>query len=56
LLDQGDVARMRPFGQAPLAMERAAVLDAHFEELTVGPVSRGAGWARITTLPPLWDD
>ena len=38
----------------PLAMERAAVLDTYFSDLTVEPVERGAGWARLTGLPPLW--
>ena len=37
----------------PLAQERAAVLDAYFDEITVEPVSAGEGWARIVKLPKL---
>lgn len=38
----------------PLAMERAAVLDAYFTGLSVETVERDTGWARIQTLPRLW--
>jgi hypothetical protein len=38
----------------PLAMERAAVLDAHFTDLSVEPVQPGQGWARIADWPRLW--
>jgi len=38
----------------PLAMERAAVLDTYFINLNVETVERDAGWARIQTLPRLW--
>ncbi len=38
----------------PLAMERAAVLDTYFKELSVERVEEGAGWTRIEALPPLW--
>ena len=34
----------------PLAMERAAVLDHYFDEITVERVSRDEGWARIQPL------
>jgi|SRR3990172_1636088 len=80
LLDRGEIAVMRPFGQAldhslrnaradpdgwavweendycspPLAMERAAVLDAYFTNISVERVSKGKGWARIEDLPSLW--
>jgi hypothetical protein len=37
----------------PLDQERAAVLDAYFEEITVEPVNAGEGWARIENLPKL---
>jgi hypothetical protein len=40
----------------PLAEERAAVLDAHFEDITVEPVASGEGWHRIEALPPLFPD
>ena len=39
----------------PLAMERAAVLDDYFTDLTVESVERGAGWKAIESLPSLWD-
>ncbi len=38
----------------PLAMERGAVLDDYFTDLSVEPVQRGAGWRRIEDLPRLW--
>ena len=38
----------------PLAMERAAVLDTYFTELTVEKVEKGAGWKRIKHLTRLW--
>ncbi|WP_051914129.1 hypothetical protein [Thermorudis peleae] len=38
----------------PLAMERAAVLDQYFTDLTVQPVQRDEGWAAIAHLPSLW--
>ncbi len=40
--------------QPPLAMERAAVLDDYFTELTVEPVEEGRGGQRIDRLPALW--
>lgn len=41
----------------PLAMEREAVLDDHFEEITVveEDVDEAAGWQRIEDLPGLWE-
>jgi hypothetical protein len=39
----------------PLAMERAAVLDAYFTDLSVETVERGQGWEKIEALPPLWE-
>ena len=79
-LDRGEIARMRPFGEAldyslrnarldpsgravweendycspPLAMERAAVLDRYFTDLSVEKVKKGEGWKRIGDLPGLW--
>lgn len=38
----------------PLAMERAAVLDRYFYELTVEQVKREEGWQRIQALPALF--
>jgi hypothetical protein len=35
----------------PLAMERAAVLDRYFDEITVERVQRDVGWQRIEQLP-----
>jgi len=40
----------------PLAEERAAVLDAYFDDLTVEPVSKGGGWQRIAALPRLFPE
>lgn len=39
----------------PLAMERAAVLDRFFTDLSVELVSQGAGWRRIEQLDALWN-
>jgi hypothetical protein len=56
LLDDGRVVwEEEDYCQPPLAMERAAVLDTYFTDLTVKPVSRGDGWDQIATLPSLWD-
>lgn len=38
----------------PLAMERDAVLDTYFTDLSVEPVEEGNGWTRIQALPSLW--
>lgn len=38
----------------PLAMERAAILDHYFEDLTVTPVEAGQGWGQIEALASLW--
>ena len=40
----------------PLAMERDAVLDTYFSDLSVERVAEGVGWERIEALPPLWQD
>lgn len=40
----------------PLAMERAAVLDAYFTDLKVERVTKGAGWSRIDHLPSMWSE
>ena len=57
-------ARLTPDGWAvweetcycspPLKQERA-VLDQHFTDLTTEIITQGAGWARITDLPTLWE-
>lgn len=39
----------------PLRMEREAVLDRYCAEIRVEPVPEGDGWARIASLPPLWE-
>lgn len=39
----------------PLAMERAAVLDAYFTELSVERVEKDEGWKRLEELPRLWE-
>lgn len=38
----------------PLAMEREAVLDEHFDEIEVEEVDPGEGWEAIDELPSLW--
>lgn len=38
----------------PLAAERAAVLDAYFDEIRTELVEPGEGWARIEELAPLF--
>lgn len=42
----------------PLAMEREAVLDEYFEDLTVveADVDETDGWGRIENYPSLWDE
>lgn len=40
----------------PLAAEREAVLDAHFDEIEVEQVEPGEGWERIEELPSMWWD
>ena len=40
----------------PLAMERAAVLDSYFKDLSVELVQKDEGWQRIAKLPALWQD
>ena len=40
----------------PLAAERAAVLDRYFENLSVEPVEKSAGWRRIEDLPRLFEE
>jgi hypothetical protein len=40
----------------PLAEERAAVLDAYFDDLRVETVSEDAGWKKIEDLPRLFPD
>ncbi len=63
-----DHARLDPQGEGwtvweeedycspPLAQERAAVLDMYFTSLSVEKVSQGKGWARIESLPMLWNE
>jgi hypothetical protein len=40
----------------PLAMERAAVLDTYFTDLSVEEVDEDAGWQRIDHLDRLWPE
>jgi hypothetical protein len=39
----------------PLAMEREAVLDTYFTDLSVERVELNDGWEKIDHLPPLWN-
>jgi hypothetical protein len=40
----------------PLAEERAAVLDAYFQDIRVENVGAGTGWKKIEPLPPLFPE
>ena len=40
----------------PLAMERRAVLDTYFTNLSVETVQEGAGWQQIEALPRVWEE
>jgi hypothetical protein len=40
----------------PLAEERAAVLDAYFEDLAVEAVAKDEGWRRVAALPLLFPE
>ena len=40
----------------PLAMERAAVLDAYFDDIQVEQMERGEGWRQIEGLPRLFPE
>jgi hypothetical protein len=52
----GAVWEEEDYCSPPLAEERAAVLDAYFDELTVEPVAEGRGWQQIGALPPLFPE
>ncbi|MDF2780569.1 MAG: hypothetical protein K0S96_373 [Geminicoccaceae bacterium] len=52
----GAVWEEEDYCSPPLAEERAAVLDAYFDELTVEPVAEGRGWQQIRVLPPLFPE
>ena len=56
-LRDGEVAvwEEEDYCRPPLAMERAAVLDAYFEDLATDPVAEGQAWQQIDALPPLWE-
>ena len=53
---EGAVWEEEDYCSPPLAEERAAVLDAYFDDLTVEPVTEGAGWRRIAALPRLFPE
>jgi hypothetical protein len=50
----GAVWEEEDYCSPPLAEERAAVLDAYFEDIAVEPVAKGEGWRRIRALPALF--
>jgi hypothetical protein len=52
----GAVWEEEDYCSPPLAEERAAVLDAYFDDLTVEPVTEGGGWRRIAALPRLFPE
>jgi hypothetical protein len=56
LVAGGAVWEEEDYCAPPLAEERAAVLDAYFDGITVEPVAEGEGWRRISALPRLFPD
>ena len=52
----GAVWEEEDYCSPPLAEERAAVLDAYFDEIAVEPVAQGRGWQQIASLPPLFPE
>ena len=52
--DGAAVWEVEDYCSPPLAQERAAVLDRHFDGIEVEPVSPGEGWRRIEDLPRLF--
>ncbi len=38
----------------PLAQEREAVLDNHFESIETRKVEQGEGWKQVSKLPSMW--
>lgn len=50
----GAVWEEEDYCSPPLAEERAAVLDAYFDDLRVEPVRKGGGWQQIAPLPRLF--
>lgn len=40
----------------PLAMEREAVLDEHFENIEVEPVEKDEGWRQLRDLPRVFPE
>jgi len=53
LPDDRAVWEEEDYCRPPLAEERAAVLDAYFDDITVEAVGEGEGWRRIAGLPRL---
>ena len=57
--DAGDgyaVWEEEDYCRPPLAMEREAVLDTYFTDLSVERVEEDQGWKRIDALPFLWEE
>lgn len=38
----------------PLSMERSAVLDRYFDQISVIKIEKGEGWEQLVNLPRLW--
>ena len=54
--DEGEaIWEEEDYCRPPLRQERNAVLDRHFTNVQVVEVGEGEGWARIETLPRLWE-
>src|SRR5574337_1713692 len=54
--DRSAVWEEEDYCRPPLAEERAAVLDAYFDHLTIERVQQGAGWRQIDDLPRLFSE
>jgi len=54
--DRSAVWEEEDYCHPPLAEERAAVLDAYFDHLTIERVQQGAGWRQIDDLPRLFSE
>jgi hypothetical protein len=54
--DDGVIWEEEDYCSPPLAEERAAVLDAYFEGITVEAVAKDEGWRRVAALPRLFPE
>ena len=54
--DESVIWEEEDYCSPPLAQERAAVLDACFDDITVEAVAEGEGWRHIGALPRLFPE